>query len=1048
MASRTALRQLMAHAASAGSLDTVYRTALSAVQQTLRVERAALLVFDEGGRMRFVAASGLSEEYRTAVDGHSPWSADETQPTAVLVSDVERDPAVTAYLPILRRESIRALAFVPIQFGTRLLGKFMLYYREPHAFSDDEIAVAEQIADHVAFALEHHRIAVALESRIVVERALREQAERDAVRREGNERRLNAALAAGRMGAWDWDIKRGVVNWSSELESIHGLAPGTFERTLDAYKRDVHPADADRLTTAIAHALDAPDSGYDVEYRIIRPDGMVRWLAARGRVILDPNGQPSRMVGICRDVTEQKRAEEAAAFVANASRVLATTLEPETIVENLTRLVVPSLGDWCIVQVIDAEGRIHPVEIAHGDAAHASLMRELFRRWPSDPNRHGSAASVARSGKSVLIPHITDDMLADRVDDASFASAMREMRLHSSIAVPLQARGRTIGALTVMSAQSGRVYDEADLRFAEDIASWAAIAIDNAELYRQAEVARLAAENARAQLEALTKVSDQLAVSLDPEEALRHLAELAVPAFADCCITYGVGEHGIRPLGFAHRERSMVPLVESLANSMTANFDDQEGPGMVIRLGEPCVLTAVPPGDEFQPLEPCSIMIVPLNARGRTLGAIVLAATDDSGRRFDEADLKIAMELANRAALLVDNARLYAEARAAVRLRDEMVAFVSHDLRDPLQAISAATATLRLEPQSADNAESIESIARASTQMGRLVQDLLDVSIIEAGRLPLDREPVDLADLMRELQTLAAPQIKARRAHIELALAPGLPAVPMDRHRVLQVLLNLVGNALKFGAPGNRVTIGAERQDDAVRIWVQDSGAGIGAAQLARVFERFWRAGRDAGVGLGLAVAKGIVEAHGGRIGVTSQLTSGSTFFFTLPMQSTPDLAVVRERLPEEGRPPKSPRHGQRVLLVDDDQDVVRSLVRLVRSFGHDVHVAFSGEEALETAERFRPHVILMDIGLPGLSGYEIAREMRSRPWGRIVSLLAMTGWVREADRRRALEAGFDRHLTKPLDPDVLEGLLRGPLPASPDGSRVGRRQTTTPSSM
>jgi|RhiMethySRZTD1v2_1073278.scaffolds.fasta_scaffold01619_12 PAS domain S-box-containing protein len=1023
----------MANAASAGSLQAVYDTALRGVQETLNVERASLLAFDVTGTMRFVAWSGLSDEYRAAVDGHSPWSVNDTAATPVLVSDIERDASVALYAPIFRRESIRALAFIPVQFGTRLLGKFMLYYREPHTFSDAEIAIAEQIADHVAFALEHHRVAVALESRLVVERDLRQQAETDAAVREANERRLSLALAAGRMGAWDWDIGSGRVSWSSELERVHGLEPGTFAGTFEGFRRDVYPADADRLGKAIAGVLAAPDTNYDVEYRILRRDGTLRWLHATGRVLTDSGGRPDRMVGVCRDVTERKRAEEASAFLANASQVLAMTLAPEAIIENLARLVVPPLADWCIVQVAEGEGVLHPVEIAHLDGGQTSLMWDLLRRWPNRPDQFGWAEAVASSGRSVLIPRIADHLLRARSNDDSLTQILKEMRLHSAITVPLQARGRTLGTLTLMSAESERVYAESDLHFAEEIASLASLAIDNAQLYRQAEEARVVAEIARGQLEVVARVTDQIAVSLDPDEALRQLAARVVPAFADYCVTYAADERGIRPLGCAHRDPAKRPFVEALAHSLPVSIDDQAGPGMVIRHGEPCLVPvfsfAAPgplsPGDVRVGLEPRSIMTVPLKARGRTLGAITLVATSDSARRFDEGDLSMAVELANRAALFVDNARLYTDARTAIRSRDEMVAFVSHDLRDPLQSISAATASLRLEPQSDDNSESIESIARASTQMHRLVQDLLDVSLLEAGRLPINREPVELLDLMLELQKMVVPQLKASGAGLDTRLAPDLPVVSVDRHRILAVLLNLVGNALKFGAAGGVVTVGAERTEGAVRLWVEDTGSGISPEQIDRVFDRFWRATSSGGAGLGLAVAKGIVEAHGGRIGVTSQIGVGSTFFFTLPLHAIADAALTRERRAPGADARVAPHNGShRVLLVDDDQDVVRSLVRLVRTLGHDIQVAFSGEEALQVAEQFRPQIVLMDIGLPGLSGYDAAREMRSKPWAEGISLVAVTGWARDADRRRALEAGFDRHLTKPVGADVLEALL------------------------
>ena len=1045
MLSKNALRQLMAQAASADSLQTVYQTALRGVQDALGVERASLLVFDASGTMRFVAWSGLSDDYRAAADGHSPWLSTETAAAPLLVSDIEEDDSVAPFRPLFRRESIRALAFVPLQFGTRLLGKFMLYYRDPHVFADSEIAIAEQIVDHVAFALEHHRIAVELESRLHIERELRHDAETEAALREANERRLNLALSAGRMGAWDWDIVSGRVSWSSELERAHGLEPGTFEGTLEAYTRDVYPADAERLSTAIATALERPDAPYDFEYRIVRPDGALRWLAATGRVMVDTSGRPTRMVGICRDVTERKRVEDASAFVAQASRVLATTLSPETIVENLARLVVPPLADWCIVQVTDADGRLHPVEIAHQDAGETALVWELIRRWPSRPDQFGSAAAVVASGQSVLLPRITDELLKIRAETDEPLRLLQSLRFRSSITVPLQARGRTFGALTLISAESERIYNAADLRFAEEIASWAALAIDNAQLYRQAEEARLAAETARGHLEVLATVNDQIAVSLDPDEALRQLAVPVVPAFADYCITYAAADERIRPVGVAHRDPAKLPLVEALAQGLRVSVDERSTSRGVLTMHEAQVLTApaslfshaqadAPAGDGRSVIEPCSVITVPLHARGRTLGAILLATTNDSGRRYGEADLKLAIELASRAAMLLDNARLYAAARSAVRSRDDLVAFISHDLRDPLQSISAATASLRLAPQTPDNAESLESIARASNQMRRLVQDLLDVSMLEAGRPLIRREPVDLHDLILEVQTLALPQIKASQAGLQTRLAADLPSVAIDRHRILQVLMNLICNALKFGPRRGIVTLGVERQLEAVRFWVHDNGPGISADQLERVFDRFWRAGHKAGAGLGLAVAKGIVEAHGGQMGVTSDPAAGTLFFFTLPLQTETVVAPAPEPVPVEPvRPARS--GGRRVLLVDDDRDVVRSLVRLVRSLGHETHVAYSGEEALQVAQECQPQIILMDIGLPGLSGYDTAREMRARPWGDAVTLIAVTGWVREADRRRALDAGFDRHLTKPVDANLLEALLNGTAdPLAPAG--------------
>jgi CheY-like chemotaxis protein len=387
---------------------------------------------------------------------------------------------------------------------------------------------------------------------------------------------------------------------------------------------------------------------------------------------------------------------------------------------------------------------------------------------------------------------------------------------------------------------------------------------------------------------------------------------------------------------------------------------------------------------------------------------------------------------------------------------------------------------------------------------------------------------------MREALTLFQPQVEARNVRLDCRIAGELPPVAADRHRVLQVLSNLIGNALKFTVADGVVTLAVEREGDAIRISVADTGVGIDDEDLARVFDRFWRADRreGGGVGLGLSVAKGIVEAHGGQIGVTSQRGVGSTFYFTLPVVAsvanpvavTPEgagnvdrgapyqpserngdtrvlldsvahelrnllaplhaeLAIIRRsdgeaeavvehcsamerqlkqlagmvddlqrprlderdrREVEVSRPQwRAPRQEEnlpaftsapvadagdgpscRVLLVDDNRELAQSMVRFIQVLGHDIRVAFDGLEALQIASEYRPDVVLMDIGLPKLSGYDVAREIRSKPWGTKMTLVAMTGWGGDVDRRQSQEAGFDRHMIKPVEAESLETLL------------------------
>jgi signal transduction histidine kinase len=369
-------------------------------------------------------------------------------------------------------------------------------------------------------------------------------------------------------------------------------------------------------------------------------------------------------------------------------------------------------------------------------------------------------------------------------------------------------------------------------------------------------------------------------------------------------------------------------LLDALFASGSPSRDDPHGPGAVIRTGVALLVSEIT--DELlertslnaehrqvvQALAPRSSMLVPLESRGRSIGAITFAYTDESGRRYDEADLAFAVELGQRVALLVDNARLYREAREAIRMRDEILAVVSHDLRNPLNTISVASSLLELNPSPEVSSKAQRSIGRAAKQMERLLQDLLDVSRAEAGGMSLERAPVDVVALIDEAFALSLPQAEDKSVKLERRVAGDVVSIDGDRNRLLQVLGNLLGNAIKFVPPGGQVSIGAQHLYGQVRLWVSDDGPGIPAEQVPRVFDRFWQANRSGsrGAGLGLAIAKSIVDAHGGQIGVHSQLGEGSTFFCWLPC--APGSIEIERRGPEaspraearESAPPPSPQ--------------------------------------------------------------------------------------------------------------------------------------------
>ena len=977
------LRQLMDQVAAANSPEAVGRSALGGLRSILGIERAAVLAYNGQGTMRFIASAGLSPEFRAAVEQGFVWQPDQVEALPVLVGDLRNDRSLVDSLPLLEREGIKALAFVPLRFGSSLLGKLALFYEEPHEFDTDEVAAAETVAGQVAFGIEHHRMAASLEARLAAEHASRQQAEREAALRRKNEQRLQMALAAGQMCAWEWDLASGRIEWSAELEQVFGPDAAGFAATVWSYQRYVHPADLPKVEALEERLRKDRLPHYQIEYRLVPPDGILRWISSKGRVIYGRDGAPVRLVGVCTDVTDRKRMERSKEFLAETSRVLATTLRPEDTVRYLARLVVPRLADWCIIQVVDDTGEIRPVELAHSDPAKVALAWEIANRWQV-PSEHGSAMSAVRTGEATLVPEIEHRMLLQRAVNEEHLQALESLGLKSAITVPLKARGRKLGALTLLSAESQRVYDEADLRFAQEIAGWAALAIDNAQLHRQAENERAAAERSREFLHVLAKVGDDLASSLDPDAALKLLASRLVGKVADYCVTWSCDGARISRIGLAHRSAERLPLVEMLCDASPPAVDDDWGAGAVIRTGEAILLQGIGAAmrercggqaeliRSVEDLAPHSTVIVPLRARGRTLGAIELVTAAESQRNYDREDLKLARELASRAALLVDNARLYAQARSAIRARDDMIAVVSHDLRSPLQSITSAAAVLEHGIPEANAGKSLQTIKLATSHMDRLLQDLLDVSLIDTGRFTVTRELTDAARLVDEARTLFEPLARDKSVRLECRVADDLPPIRIDCDRMQQALSNLLGNALKFVPAGGRIGLSAERAGDHVRISVSDNGPGIAEENLARVFDRFWRADRrkERGVGLGLTVAQGIVHAHGGEIGVESRKGEGSTFHILLeavaPARTT--IAEVRQK---EGP----------VLVVDDDEPFRTGIVETLQQAGYAVVSARDGREALEYLRGDNvPALVLLDMMIPLANGWSLLEAVQHDP--------------------------------------------------------------------
>ncbi|MDQ3949867.1 MAG: PAS domain S-box protein, partial [Gemmatimonadota bacterium] len=424
---------------------------------------------------------------------------------------------------------------------------------------------------------------------------------------------------------------------------------------------------------------------------------------------------------------------------------------------------------------------------------------------------------------------------------------------------------------------------------------------DAARRLIEERAARTAAETAERRARFLAEASRLLGTSFDYHTTLATLARLAVPDLADYCTVDVTEGDTFARLGVAHGDPSKEALVREIARYTFGHRPQQHPIVRVLTEGKPILMSNITPemldasaADEthrelLRQIGPVSLVSVPLLVSDRILGALTLV-TSESGRDYGPDDLALAEELARRASLAVENARLFHAAAQATRARDEMLGVVAHDLRNPLSTITMASQLL-LEIGAAERPlerKQLEIMRRAADRMNRLIGDLLDVKRIESGTLAVEPRPEAVATVVGDAVEMLRPLAASSSLQLEAAVPDGLPRVMVDPPRVQQVLSNLVGNAIKFTPAGGQITVRAELAPDGVCLAVVDTGPGIPAEQVPHIFGRFWQGKRTdkRGVGLGLAIAKAIVEAHRGRIWVESQVGVGTSFYFTVPVVS------------------------------------------------------------------------------------------------------------------------------------------------------------------
>ena len=797
------------------------------------------------------------------------------------------------------------------------------------------------------------------------------------------EQRLVLAGEDTGIGIFDLDMTTHTVYLSPALALLCrvDVGAGGAARLEDVMAR-MPPEVALEARSVVAHKLSERAAGYEREVRLKVPDGRERWLMLRVHIVWSGD-RAVRMRGACIDITERRAVDallgrtqaELGQQVADLHRLhelSSRLLDTRTLSEQLQMILV-ALADFHsarrgLLTLFDTPSGTLGIDASTG------FTPDAIARLMQTSGIDGACAICCAQRERTVIA----DTEAEGVDPGLRALASEE-GFRAVHATPLIGQdGEAIGALSI-HLDMPHAPTERERTLADICARKAVTFIERAR-------AQAAYQESQGQFQAVLDASAVPFVVLSP---VREDTSGQIVDFEWTYVNAAAAKALRRPAGAfeGKRVQDVLPARWATSHSFTqyaavvANNETREFETVVHYEGR----------EEW-----FNCVASPMR------GSVALWFTDITTRKNDERQLQ-----------------------DADRRKDEFLATLAHELRNPLAPIRQASAVSRL-PQATEAQKrwSHEVIERQVRHMALLLDDLLDVSRITRGRLALRRGTNTLAEMIEAAVETARPLIDSRHHELEVVTPQAQILMQADPLRVSQIVANLLTNAAKYTDPNGRIRLVAALDADDVVIEVSDNGIGIAPESLPAVFDMFTQLrgtdDRAGGLGIGLALTKGLVELHGGSIGVHSEGGGrGSVFTVRLPRGVTP----ARAPAPDDDLEPRA-TSARRILVADDNRDAAESLAALLELEGHEVTLAYDGADALLAYERVRPQICLLDIGMPYRNGNEVAAEIRSRQDGRLPTLVAITGWGQDTDRSQALAAGFDHHLTKPIDPAQLLRLI------------------------
>lgn len=777
---------------------------------------------------------------------------------------------------------------------------------------------------------------------------------------------------------------------------------------------------------------------------LVARDGTEHPIDDSGAPIRDDSGNMIGAVLVFRDITARRRSEQIQEFLSNSSVILAGSLDYQTTLTSVAQLAVPTIADWCSVHVKEGDGSIQQLAVAHVDPEKVKWAYELQRRFPPNPDAPTGLYQVIRSGQPEFYPNITDEMLTAAVKNEEQLQIAREIGFTSAMVVPLTAHGHTLGAIQFVSTDSKYHYGPVDFQMAEELARRAALAIDNAHLYRRTRQAQEAAERAVERMTRLQEITAALSESLTPQQV------------ADVCLTKGLAALNAITgmIALLTEDGTTLEIIhtagfppEAVASRRRYPIDYPVPTAEATRTGQPIWLSSYAEREQQFPNVPTidsargARAAIPLSVKGRVIGSMGIGFAES--REFGAEDRVLMLALGQQCAQALDRAQLYAavesntevlrekvaertreleeamlQAQSADRAKSALLSTVSHEMRTPLSSIIGfSNLILSRKPPPDKLAQYAHTINAEAKRLANLINDFLDLQRIESGREVFRFAEVDLAILLQDAVASQNPGENSPHT-IRLDIEP-VPKVYIDADRIRQVALNLLSNAFKYSS-GGEISVALRREDNQVLVAIRDLGIGIQPEELDRLFERFYR-GNDAerlrirGTGLGLALCREIIQAHGGRIWAESEgQDRGSTFLFTIPIpglkaqkppETTPELAV-------------QPSVDKLIVVIEDDRNFLNYLTERLGPEGYSVRVVAFEDATPDYLAQLNPRLILLDI-LKGEKqlGWTLLVTLKQHPLTRRIPVVVCS-FLHKPDLARQL--GASAFINKPVDESFL----------------------------